>query len=249
MLFEPGDAQGFLKPGAKPRHNPWMFAASLIVHALLLLAPIFWKEAGLIEPRPIRAIDVQIITAPAPGEVAQAPAVTPEKTRPQPVHLAPAPAVAPTALPVPPAPKKAAAPAPDAAAGDGMSHPTHLLAQAYIRDPASREIRQNLPKLAPSERVTQICNIEAGQQIQAANPKVLVDTVHAYGLGDATVDGLTITAPLAAYRSHRKWYGVSFICTVAPDYKSVTDFRFKVGDAIPRDLWDAHNLNAADENE
>jgi hypothetical protein len=131
-----------------------------------------------------------------------------------------------------------------------MSHPTQLLAQAYIREAASLEIRQNLPKLAPSERVTQICNIEAAQQIEAAaTAKILVDTVHAFGLGDATVDGLTITAPEAAFRSHQKWYAVSFICTVAADFSRVTDFKFKLGGAIPRDQWDAHALNTADENE
>jgi hypothetical protein len=130
-----------------------------------------------------------------------------------------------------------------------MNHPTQLLAGAYIRDPASLEIRRNLPKLAPSERVAQLCNIEAGQQIAAADPKILVDTVHASALGDTTVDGLTITAPLAGYRTHREWYGLSFVCTVAPDFKSVTDFKFKVGEAIPHELWQAHALNAADENE
>jgi hypothetical protein len=130
-----------------------------------------------------------------------------------------------------------------------MSHPTHLLAGSYIREPASREIRRNLPWLAPSERATQICNIEAGQQIQAANPKLLVDTVHASALGDTTIEGLTVTAPQAAYRSQRQWYEVSFICTVASDFSGVVDFRFTTGAAIPRSLWDAHALNAADENE
>jgi len=42
---------------------------------------------------------------------------------------------------------------------------------------------------------------------------------------------------------------MSFICTVGSDFKSVTDFKFKVGDAIPPALWADHYLNAADENE
>jgi Domain of Unknown Function (DUF930) len=130
-----------------------------------------------------------------------------------------------------------------------MTHPSHLLAEAYIRDPASAEIRRNLPRLAPSERVTQLCNIEAGQQIQAVTHGLLVDTVRASALEDTAVDGLTITAPKAAYRSRRAWYAVSFVCTVAPDFKSVTDFKFKTGGAIPRTLWEAHFLNAADANE
>lgn len=97
--------------------------------------------------------------------------------------------------------------------------------------------------------MTQLCNIEAGLQIQAANPKIFVDTVHASALGDTELDKLTVTAPKAAYRSDRKWYGVSFTCVVAPNFKSVTDFKFKVGPAIPHRLWSAHNLNAEDDEE
>src|SRR5439155_6871525 len=94
------------------------------------------------------------------------------------------PVVAGTALPPPTAPRTAPTAEGNDASGDGMTHPTQLLAQAYIKEPASLEIRKNLPKLAPSERVTQLCNIEAGQQIQAADHKVLVDTVHASAMGD-----------------------------------------------------------------
>ena len=60
---------------------------------------------------------------------------------------------------------------------------------------------------------------------------------------------VTISAPAAAYRSKRQWYAVSFNCTVAPDYGSVTNFSFKVGASIPRSEWESHYLNPQDENE
>jgi hypothetical protein len=244
-LFRPGDLEGFPKHGPVSRNNPWMFAVSLAAHGLFLLALILFTHQRPVEPPPVRSIDVQIISLPSPSSsTATAPSPNPPPvalTTPGPNSM--------TSPPVQDISRKAPPAVATPSAGSGMSHPTHLLAGAYIRDPASLEIRQNLPRLAPNERVTQLCNIEAGQQIQAAAPKTLVDTVHASALGDTSVDGLTITAPQAAYRSHRKWYAVSFICTVAPDFKTVTDFKFKVGDAIPRGLWDAHYLNAADENE
>ena len=130
-----------------------------------------------------------------------------------------------------------------------MIRPTHLLAAGLLREAASAEVRKTLPKLAPTERVTQLCNIEATEQIQAADPKLFVDTVRASALGETTIEGNNIVAPAAAYRSKRHWFGVSFICTVAADYQSVTDFRFKVGQPIPEEDWAAHDLNAVDEAE
>ena len=129
-----------------------------------------------------------------------------------------------------------------------MTHPTHMLAQAYIGEAASAEIRRALPKLAPSERATQICNIEAGQQIGASR-QIFVDTVHASALSDADAEGTTVTAPGAAFRSRRQWYALSFVCTVRPDFSGVADFAFKLGAPIPRGQWDAHGLNAEDQSE
>jgi hypothetical protein len=36
---------------------------------------------------------------------------------------------------------------------------------------------------------------------------------------------------------------------VAADLAGVTAFQFRVGEAIPPDQWDAHNLNAEDADE
>lgn len=194
------------------------------------------------EPAPPRSISVEILSAvPAPPTEMPAPAaLSVNKAAAEEVPFTEASQKsAPVALPKPTLPSPFA----------GMNHPTHLFARNYIREPASLEIRQNLPRLAPEERATQICNIEAGQQIQAANPKVFVDTVHASALGDTSINNLTVTAPQAAYRSRRQWYSVSFVCAVAPDFSGVVDFRFKMGAPIPRALWDAHALNAEDDNE
>lgn len=237
------NARGTGGSGSTAAHNRWTLFASLAGHSLLLLALGILTSVQPIETPPLQSIDVQIVSEPQNAAVPQAPTASPVQVG------AAKPTTDATSLPPIAAPTTAPATPREEAPSDGMSHPTHLLAEAYIREPASAEIRKNMPRLAPSERVTQMCNIEAGQQIQAANPKILVDTVHASALADTTVDGLTITAPQAAYRSKKQWYAVSFVCTVSADFKGVIDFKFKVGDAVPRNLWDAHYLNSADENE
>ena len=69
-------------------------------------------------------------------------------------------------------------------------------------------------------------------------------------MADTTSTGLTLSAGAAAPSwSRRKWYGVAFRCTIAADYSGVTAFSFKLGDAIPEDQWEAHDLNAEDADE
>ncbi|MGZ5907928.1 MAG: DUF930 domain-containing protein [Reyranella sp.] len=213
-------------------------AGSALLHALLLLLLVAGTLVRPLEPPPPSSIEVELVPGapsprlPAPATVAPPPAIAAPPDRPAGPSR-----ILPPAAPTQPAPQ-----------GDGMTHPSHLLAQAYIGEAASAEIRRALPKLAPSERATQICNIEAGQQIGAAL-RLLVDTVHASALSDTDVEGLTVTAPGAAYRSRRQWFGVSFVCTVRPDFSGVADFAFKLGAPVPRQQWDAHGLNAADADE
>ena len=213
----------------------WTLAVSLVAHGLLLLGLLLGNAVRpALAPQP-NSIDVQLVrTEPAP-------------LRPLPpaTERAPAPIAAPAPRVAAPTARPSARPQP-AAPDAGMIHPSHLLAGNLLKEAASREVRQTLPKLAPSERATQLCNIEATEQILAADPSTFPDTVRASVFADTMIEGSTVTAPGAAFRSRRKWYGVSFVCTVAPDYQSVTDFRFKLGDPIPPAQWSAHDLNAED---
>lgn len=124
-----------------------------------------------------------------------------------------------------------------------------LFTGAILRDPANSQVRETLPTLERTERATQLCDIEAIEQIRLVNPTSFPDSVEAAAFAETSVTGLTVVAPGAAYRSHRRWYGVNFACSVAADYASVTMFRFELGKEIPEDEWDAHNLIAEDEDE
>lgn len=110
-------------------------------------------------------------------------------------------------------------------------------------------IRRVMGTLDPGERMVQLCNIEGLEQIRRAAPSYDPDTLVSYAMADTTATGLTLSATGGAFRSRRKWYGVSFQCSIAADYSAVTAFSFKLGAAIPEDEWEDHNLNAEDEDE
>jgi hypothetical protein len=226
---------GVLPRGDRAALRAWALPGSLALHAFLLLVLALWTAVRPMEPPPTGSIDVQIVSAPE-AKAAEPPPVLPGAATDSPLPAA-APA-APQTRPQPTEPE-----------GDGMIRPSHFLAAGLLKEATSREVRNTLPRLAPFERVTQLCNIEATEQIQATYPITLPDTVVASAMGDTTVTGNNIVAPHAAFRSRRRWFAVSFVCTVAPDYQSVTDFRFKVGDPIPQAEWASHNLNAVDADE
>ncbi|WDR02917.1 DUF930 domain-containing protein [Devosia algicola] len=127
-----------------------------------------------------------------------------------------------------------------------MVHATTYFSGDILADPKNREIRDTLPLLGPEERVTQLCNIEALEQIRLWDPQYQADSLAPAAFGETRLTDLTLTAPDGAFRSNRKWYQISLICTAAPDLQSVADFSFRVGDAIPQNQWEEHNLIAED---
>lgn len=173
------------------------------------------------------------------------------RPKPPPVAAVPAP-VAPA---LPDAPSKSDEPAPSSqppvpsprsapVEADGMIHPPRMLSQRVLADPRSRETVAMLPKLAPEERVEQLCGLEAMGQIHDWQRDFEPDRVTAYALAGTKLSGRVLTAEGAAFRSRRRWYGLRFACTVSPDLKRVTAFAFHVGEPIPRERWEALGLPA-----
>jgi len=229
-----------------PRNRwPYSIGASIATHVLFALALGILSAVRPFEPPTVRSIDVQIISQQRYRAATQltAPA-TPKGTEPT---LPPSPVVA-TPRPQPPISVSPVVP-PKTEPGDGMIRPSHFLTGGLLKEAASREVRDTLPKLAPEERITQLCNIETTEQIRTAYPKTFPDAVSASAFAETIVTGKNLEAPAAAYRSKRHWFAVSFICTVAPNYQSVTDYRFKVGGEIPKSEWDSHNLLEEDDDE
>ena len=123
---------------------------------------------------------------------------------------------------------------------------TEFYSANILREPGSERIRRILTTFADRERIIQICNIEAVEQIHRAAPEYEPDTVVGYAMADLAITGMALTAAGGAFRSRRRWYGVSYNCTAAPGYEGVTAFDFTLGAEIPESQWEAHSLNAED---
>ena len=216
--------------------------ASIIVHgaliaALLLLTPL--RQMIVPPPRPV---SVEIVTD-AQFRAIEAPTPTPAET-PQ--------ITAPTGQGEAAAPKSAQPQAPSTAPPStilGVHIATEFYAGGILREPGMEHIRKTMETIAPSERLVQLCNIEGIEQLKRGAPDYAPDTIVSYAMSDPLVAGMTLSAPGAAFRSRRRWYGVAFKCTVAADLTSVTAFEFKLGKPIPENEWEAHNLNAEDSDE
>jgi len=200
--------------------------ASLGLHALLLaVLALLPPAAPLIAPAE-RSIEVEIVTA--PGE----PPVRPGAAVPSRVPQATLPATAPAATPSPSAP--------------AMVRPTQLLSAKSLADPRSREAAQALAQLAPDDRIEQLCDTEAMDQLHAWRGDVEPDRLVAYAMAQTRLDGTLFQADGAAFRSRRQWFRLKFRCAVTPDFTKVADFEFLVGEAVPRSQWSAHNLTPVD---
>jgi hypothetical protein len=205
----------------------WGAVASLGFHvafaAMLLLLP---------KPQPFElprddGISVEILT---PPPAPQQPKPEPDADRPNGRSAKP------------PSDEARATPSlPDAA---GMIRPTRLLSEATLADPRSRAARAELGSLGGSERIVQLCNVEAMDQVHAWKGEFRPDRVVAYAMAAMKIEGDTIAADGAAFRSNSAWYRLRFKCAVTADHRKVASFEFLVGDAIPASQWEAHDLPA-----
>jgi hypothetical protein len=220
---------------------PWGTIASIGLHGLLALAVILLTPLRQLVVPPPEPVAVEIVT---PTEFA---ALEP-KTEAPPVLTGAAPADE----AAPPAPGDRLTPSPPLQP-NLPTETTHKATQFYsasiLKEPKMARIRKSLSGFDNSERLVQLCNIEGLEQIRRAAPKYDPDTLVGYAFADLGYAGLTLTATGGAFRSRRKWYGVSYTCTAAADLEGVTAFAFKLGDPIPEDEWEDHNLNAEDEDE
>jgi hypothetical protein len=127
----------------------------------------------------------------------------------------------------------------------GMVRATRLFAEELLADPKSRQARETLPTLATDERMLQLCNIEAMEQVHRWKAEYAPEFVVAYATADTRIAGNAVAADGGAFRSHDRWYNIRFECEVSPDLARVVAFAFAVGAAIPRSEWERRNLPTA----
>ena len=125
-----------------------------------------------------------------------------------------------------------------------MIRPTEMLSAKTLADPRSRQARADLATFASDERMVQLCNLEAMDQIRRWRADFQPERVVPYATAEEKIKGTTIAADGAAFRSRRNWYGLKFKCQLAQDGESVIGFEFLVGDPVAREKWDELGLPA-----
>lgn len=129
-------------------------------------------------------------------------------------------------------------------AAPGMIVAKTMLSEKLLADPRSSQARRELATFDDGERVVQLCNLEAMDQIEAWRADFQPDRLVAYARSEVEMSGDTIVADGAAFRSRRNWYDIKFRCKVAPGHARVVAFEFRVGEPVPRKDWEKLNLPA-----
>ncbi|WP_066468484.1 DUF930 domain-containing protein [Bosea sp. WAO] len=215
--------------------------ASLCFHFALLAALLTLSRFESLPSPPEEGISVDLVApdeiAPSAAQAAQptpAVAAPPQSAAPPdnepPAPTAPTPPVEPETLPAP-APKTPA-----------MITAQKLFSEGVLANPRSRQARQALAQLEGSERIEQLCNLEAMSQIHAWKADLEPDRVVAYAMSRARLAGNALQAGGAAFRSRRQWYNLSYRCELAAGGTKVAGFQFQVGEPVPRAVWAAHEL-------
>lgn len=234
--------------GRPRRRGGWTYGVpgSALLHLAVLLALASFGSALLRDSGGGAAVETEVISSAEFDRLSgrQPPADTaPAPTEPAPVAAGePLPAT----LPQPGAstgPSQPASPV-ERPLEDGFQHPQRMLSERALDRPGSRGVRRELARLSEDDRIAQLCDLEAMEQIAASgrsfNPDRLVD----YARADTHMRGDTLIASGAAFRSHGVWQAVEFRCGLDPERRKVASFAFKVGAPIPREEWAALSLPA-----
>jgi Domain of Unknown Function (DUF930) len=101
---------------------------------------------------------------------------------------------------------------------------------------------KSLEKLAPTERLGQLCDYTAMTQIRKDSRNFRPERTVANAGADVTMKNNTIEATSGAFRSRKKWYALTYNCTASPDHMQVISFRYTIGAEIPEEKWAGFGL-------
>jgi Domain of Unknown Function (DUF930) len=107
---------------------------------------------------------------------------------------------------------------------------------------AESRFERALQTLAPAERLEQLCDYTAMIRIRKATGKFRPDRAVANAMSEPRIHDNTIVAKGGAFRSHGKWYALSFVCTATPDHMAVVSFHYTIGPEIPAAKWASDGL-------
>ncbi len=193
-------------PQRWPAETAWSLAASFLLHGLLAVAVVTaWSAAPPSVPFD-EVIPVNLL-------IGAWPEVAPTLGPPETARLEPPPTTSPdTAKP--------------------LMHATTILSGRALAEPRNRQARADLPKLNAVERMVQLCNIEALEQVARVRSDFFPETVSAYATGGLAIGPDTVEAEGAAIRSGDDWYSLRYRCRLAPGHGAVIAFDFLAGDRL-----------------
>lgn len=241
MFLAAGEVIGNMRAPASPAGRPggWSFSASLGFHLLIGLALLLAATPRRQTPSSEDSVTVDVLTQ-QQFEAARRPPVAEAQAQAEPKPLNSASPEPAAGSPVPEftqlptdRPRQEASVLVQAA---------HLQSAKVLADPRSAKARKALGQLAPSERIVQLCNIEAMEQVHLWKAALKPDFLVAYAMADTELSGQKLKADGGAFRSKSRWYNIGFTCEVTPDLKQVVSFAFAVGSEIPKSEWADHNL-------
>jgi hypothetical protein len=101
-----------------------------------------------------------------------------------------------------------------------------------LQGPAMASAREAIKKLPPQKRLVQTCNIEAIAQIGQASSRYQPDAIVADAFAPTQPSGNTFKVTAGAFRSGKKWYAVSYDCTLSKDLSKVQSLSFRIGGEV-----------------
>ena len=107
---------------------------------------------------------------------------------------------------------------------------------------ADSRIERSLRKLAPRERLVQLCDYTAMKRIRHDNRKFRPDRAVADAVIQTRVTDDSVQAAGAAFRSRGKWYALSYTCKASAETLKVESFSYKIGEEIPESKWASYGL-------
>jgi len=114
-----------------------------------------------------------------------------------------------------------------------------IATQAASADP---KFERTLMRLAPSERLEQLCAYATMVNVRKDARKFRPDRAVANAVAQSTVSGNTLKTTGGAFRSQGKWYAIAFTCSATSDRLKVVSFDYKIGAEIPSAKWAGYGL-------
>lgn len=197
---------------------------SVLFHALFLALLAIEAPRHMSVAQQPAAVEVVMV---APAEPDPAPLASGKPTTAPPAA---------TLKPAPPSPRTVR-PLPG-----GRVTATDYFAASVLDDPRNRETRERLASLTSDERLIQLCNIEAIEQLRRWKADFVPDHVVAYATADPQLTSTSMEATGAAVHAGGQWYRLSFSCGTTLDLTRVASFDFRLGKPIPHEEWEQDNL-------